>query len=481
MKANSSALLVAPSCDSFANDPLETRRAFLHFRDVSGPALVNFGSHYFWNTLVLQVSHQDESIKHLVIASSALDRYQRSAIGTQLDLLVYRRHYGIALQTLSSRPNPDAGIILMACLLFIVCDEFQANRSAALQHIMAGRDIMVDYCKSHDRARYSTTIEELGPIFQRLQTNTGELEQQSMPYQLQYECDSQPPAYPSKPFFSCQLWPGSPGHIDILDAGQSLQTLAQTCMEPQPGIRPPYSQFHVVSDITAQLNEWLTSFKITCSNPAASFGVTQRTQMHLLLMYHSCLRIMSRCAPFDEETLYDQYWGQLEHVMVKMAYLVRDTHNFAFSSLRLEETLLPAFFFIALHYRSCEHRRRAINSLQECGWEGNRLARIAEQVVELEEGGYEDAVVAADIPESNRMRVVDILFPTSRSSEEYSLSPDCTLVYHVYPYNRPSSLRHHDFQWDGMTDKAVQESVRRLLKRASNFEFVCTNFRDIQS
>ena len=471
VQANAAAVLVIRGDDFAVCGHYESRTAFRYFLDTTAPALVNFGSHYFWNILVFQVSHEDECIKHLVIAASTLDRRQRSTIEPQQGLTAHRYHYSKALHSLSSRSNPDTGVVLMACLLFMICDEFQENHCSALQHIMAGRNILGDYCNQRNSAQYSPIVEELGPIFQRLQLHTGELDQETMPYHIRWPFLNQRRAQPVKPDTPKPIFDFQPpslfqGYQDVSIAGSCLQALAYSCFKPQLGTRPPTSRFHVVPNITTQLNQWRLYFDGLCIRLDAKQATAQRTQIHLFRLYHSCLSIISRCAPFDNETLYDHLWGQLEHVMVKASVLLH-TNDVE----RLEEKLLPALFFIAAHYRDVAMRRRAICSLGTCGWEGIRLATIAEQMVELEERECDNAIVAADIPESNRVRAIEVIF-SSKDEQNNDLGTSCTLIYCVHPYGQPSSLKRHTFEWEGIGDQAVQESVSLLLGRALNFEFL---------
>ncbi len=468
---NPMVLLIVPSDDLIRLGDGETRDAFRYFTEVSAPSLVNYGSHYLWNKLVLQISHHDDSIKHLVVAASALDWRQRLTIETPQTPDSYQYHYGKALQILAMRPNPDAGVVLMACLLFMICDEFQQNRFSALQHIMAGRRILGDYCKHYKRTQYSNTIEELGPIFQQLELQTGELDQETLPHHIRWPFLSQRPATQGlnhpKPAFGDQ--PSSPlyGYQDIGIAGTCLQALAYSCMEPQPRKLPPATVFHVVPHVTMQLNQWLSNFESTCSRLDAKQGTAQRTQIHVLRMYHLCLSIMSRCAPFDDETLYDQYMGQLEHVVVK-ATIMLSTEN----AESLKEKLVCALFFIAAHYRDVTFRMRALCTLRQCGWEGIRLATIAEQMIKIEERGHEDVIVAADIPRSNRIRALEVAFPKSEVEDDDHRGASCTLTYLIHPYNSLASLRRHTFMWEDVTDQALQDSVSRLLRRALDFEFL---------
>lgn len=465
-------LLMVPSNILVGPRSGEIRDALRYFTEVTAPALVNLDSHYLWNNLVLQISYQDESIKHLVVAASALDRRQRSRVESSQHQVVHQYHYSKALQILASCSNLDTGVVLTACLLFVICDELQQNRFSALQHIIAGRSILGDYCNQHSRTQYSTAVEELGPIFRQLELQTGELDQETLPLHIRWPFPSQRPVSPRpnlpEPVLSRHL-PLSYGYLDVGIAGKCLQALAYSCMKPCPESLPPATVFHVVPDVTIQLNQWLSHFESTCSRLDAKQATAERTQIHVLRMYHLCLSIMSRCAPFDDEMLYDQHLGQLEHVIVKASIMLSTD-----DSGSLEEKLVPALFFVAAHYRDMTFRIRALCTLRRCGWEGIRLATIAEQIMKIEGTGHADAIVAADIPWTNRIRAREVMFSDPELEDADDRGACCTLVFSTQPYRSLSSIKRHTFKWEDVTDKALQGSVSRLLGRMLNFDFLST-------
>jgi hypothetical protein len=80
---------------------------------------------------------------------------------------------------------------------------------------------------------------------------------------------------------------------------------------------------------------------------------------------------------FNNESLYDQYVGSLEHVTVKTSFLLIDVET-----ERLGDKLLCSLFFTAAHYRDVAYRRTAVGYLRRCGWAGVRLVTIVEQMID---------------------------------------------------------------------------------------------------
>ena len=167
--------------------------------------------------------------------------------------------------------------------------------------------------------------------------------------------------------------------------------------------------------------------------------------------------------------LYDQYLGQLEHVIVK-ATIMLSTND----SEGLKEKLVPAIFFVAAHYRDVTFRVRALCTLRRCGWGGIRLASIVEQMIELEQRGCEDAIVATDISGINRILALEVTFSKSELKDDNDRGACCKLVYSIHPYTSLSSIKKHTFKWEDVTDQALQDCVSRLLGGMLNFEFLST-------
>ena len=169
---------------------------------------------------------------------------------------------------------------------------------------------------------------------------------------------------------------------------------------------------------------------------------------------------------FEEKV---EYCPSFPCVMIRQASTApSSTLGFAFS------LLVPALFFVAAHYRDVTFRMRALCTLRRCGWEAIRLATIAEQMIELEQKGCEDAIVAADILRSNKIRAVEVKFRRSKVKHHDGRGASCKLVYLTHPYTSLSSIQSRTFEWEDVTDQALQESVSGMLGRMLNFEFLST-------
>lgn len=404
---------VSSQCDR------EAVMAFKFFVQFCAPGMLNYGSYYFWNERVLQACHVDESIKHLTIAASRLGKYRMfqqqqpcRQVPSDQDT-VFLWHYGKALKLLSRSKNPDPGFLLMACLLLILCDEFQENSFAAIQHVIAGRKILAA-CRptglspSPQRSSGSNAaaIAELDQIFSRLELHTSEVYTMARPQSMSWwskfckgeapivAADNLPLYYPS--LDRRQLW------TRIEEAARALQEIGFECTALQLDGSPPQTRFQIVPDLTDKLNAWLDQLAAFESSMCAYLTSAMLTDLHLLRAYHLCLHVLSRCAPFRQggEAAFDAYPGTLEHVVVSCSLLMR----------RRRARLMPMLFLVATRYRNASFRRRAIDMLRQCGLDGQILAKIALRVVRLEESGLVAPIVSSDIPLANRIRLVNVGF-----------------------------------------------------------------------
>ncbi|EXJ77513.1 hypothetical protein A1O3_09740 [Capronia epimyces CBS 606.96] len=376
------------------------RTGFRFFADMCAPVLLNYGSHFFWTQLVLQAGQACLSVKHLIVAVSRLACHNLGllpGVESPMDDRIFLSHYGQALKSFSQTKNLDQGIALMACLLLILCDEFQQRPFAALQHIIAGRKILASYCANRSTYR-NTTVEEIGPIFSKLELRTGELNQQTQPSHTRWQL---PTAHYSvdvidlQPFSNLGVFARM---ASTLEAAKSLQTIAAACTSLRLTGQPPQTRFHTVPLLTDQLNTWFEEFSRFDAGMSREITPASRAELQLLRTYHLCLHVLSRCAPFDQECAFDIYSGAMDHIMVCAGLLI------PFTTTRL----IPILFLVATRYRSVSFRRRAIEMLSQCGLDGQILARIALKVVQLEERRVKEPIVSADIPEASRIRLVDL-------------------------------------------------------------------------
>lgn len=383
------------------------RTAFQYFHQVCAPALSNYGSRSFWTRLVLQACHHDESIKHLVLAASCLaaEDYPLLRSVSSKGCPLYLTHYGKALGLLSRATSPDPALVLMACVLLILCNELRHDTPAALQHMVAGKNILASYTAAQDRAQSSgdATIAAIAPIFSQLERYSGALHHLTMaghsPVTEITDLVHVQEDF-SVPDTFAQDFPDFPvpePFANVDDAAVALQAIASACtaIPPLDGA-PPQTTSRAVPALTARLDVWLDRF--TSLEASLPQGPPCTIDHQILHIYHTALRTLSCCVPYSEETAFDAHTNTFEHLVLTCAQLV------SFTKTRL----IPILFLVATRCRNASLRRRAIEVLRQCDIPGQILASVALKVVQIEERGVDEPITCADVPETRRIRVVDI-------------------------------------------------------------------------
>ncbi|KAK4939770.1 hypothetical protein LTR10_020054 [Elasticomyces elasticus] len=452
----------------------QAEQALQFFCEVSGPSLTNFGSARFWNGLVLQACHSELSIKHLAIAVSTLDYQDRMAIpstkfteSSHESNRLFLQHYtsGLKFLTTQSQQNVTTEVIVVCCLLLIVCEELRNNAFAALQHVVAGRRIISDYCETRS-TEPNATMQELGAIFGRLGYCAGDFDIENKIYgrtRILFGAQQTVTSVPEN--LPIPRTPESPAWTNIEAGVDALQRVVALCMRPPqtswPPISsssfslPPRTQFQSVEGgISEELNRWafdLGTFTVTMDDDESA-----RHQPRLLLLknYYLCMTIISRCIPFRDETLFDGYTPNFQHLLNTSYMLLQQ---------ELATGLVPVLFFVATRCRDPALRRRAMSYLHQCLWEGVRLSTIADRVIKLEERGMCDSITCSgEVLEERRVVVTDGSF------SDKSL---CTLhLIRPSKWDPPETL-YHTFKWiDVHDDDSVACSIVQLLRRTLRFE-----------
>lgn len=131
----------------------QEHRAFHFFRSKTAPELASALQTTFWDSLILQVSHHDSTVRHAVVALGSLgERLQINNVLTLDNEEANKRHrfactqYEKALQELrrqlSDNGEHSVEITLISCFLFICFEFLQGNDVGVLAHLRSGLNIV---------------------------------------------------------------------------------------------------------------------------------------------------------------------------------------------------------------------------------------------------------------------------------------------------------------------------------------------------
>jgi hypothetical protein len=139
----------------------QERRSFSFPRFKTALEIAGYFPSYFWETLILQASHADPVILHVVIALGSLHEvYQATNPGLpESTELTKKCEFAIeqsnkAMSLLRSHFSTGAPrsreIVLIACLLFICLETFQGNHKSALTHLDSGLKVLQSWLRDEE-------------------------------------------------------------------------------------------------------------------------------------------------------------------------------------------------------------------------------------------------------------------------------------------------------------------------------------------
>lgn len=129
-------------------------RAFDFFKSRTAPELASAMKSTFWQSLILQVCHDDPAIRHAVVAFGSLsERLRINEVLTLDNKEANQRHafaclhYDKALKELrkqlSDGNRKPVGFTLISCFLFMCIEFLQGNGAGTLVHLRSGLNILL--------------------------------------------------------------------------------------------------------------------------------------------------------------------------------------------------------------------------------------------------------------------------------------------------------------------------------------------------
>lgn len=402
------------------------------------PQLTNFASAELWHTYILQMSHAEAAIQHIILAVGYLISTHTPTFAETVTLkrsqqMVYH-HYGQALHSLINKPEPDVNIILMSCLIFCLFEELQGNCYPAIQHIVAGRDIMLKHIRTRKSSARSDALvsirvssgwnpllAHLLQVYKRLETHVAVLEARALnpvarlPLSgfTQQEVESYrksrtrlcwEPHHHS--FFSFNDMDSTlPEFATMEEASRYLAGLAATVADTGANDPQPiwHTTFLVSSRRALLLNHWLEAHnRMMSTYSSKNITINDHVNCQILRLYQTCLAFMNQAKDMGQETIFDKNKVIFDSIVFRNVILISMT----------QEELISPLFFVATRCRVGYLRRTAVEYLRRCGLEGEFLADVADKVIDMEEstrsaqGDGEEEAATFDYPaETSRLRL----------------------------------------------------------------------------
>ncbi|PVH82471.1 hypothetical protein DL98DRAFT_456481 [Cadophora sp. DSE1049] len=422
----------------------QERRAFEFFRNRTAVEMSGFFRSEFWDGLLLQASHSEPAILHVVIAlgslhelyregKSVLSRDAEASSKRQFALQQSNKAIGHLTKPSTSSTPRSGEAILMSCLLFVCLETFQGNHNGALAHLESGLKILgsmgfnkpdVDTGLIDERGRrldHHTIV----PLFCRLDMQASTY----FPRRHLY-CDS---AFEDQDFLTESPVPMV--FSSIIEANNSLQSQVYTVvrytqlvrqyresalLDPDRSVTSQLPKRLLVAQIeyTKQLGCWLTTMNAFLKEPKVALTPQDLRCAVLLKMQQITINIMLASTIFNDQTEYDDLTAEFERVTVLAASLLKVPASEEAAQrpyCSFDMTVIPSLYNAACRCRDPIVRRKAIallsNSARREGmWDSDVSAAISQRIMEIEEAGLGMISSAQSVPMEARIHILDKSF-----------------------------------------------------------------------
>ena len=395
----------------------EESRAVLYFRENTALAL---GSHNpvaqdFFSTVVLQISHSEPCIKHMVVATASLhEGVYRPPSESGRAKKLFSQHYSQAVALLTQKDDPPSlDTILTACLLFISCENFQGSTAAGLLHVQSGLNLLKDW-----KSRQSLATVSIGPtdwlIHSRIEPMLERLRDQTSKYRpsrtvKHSPSSTDPDIMTCSPVVRCSFH-------DLFVARDKLHEIIQWTLHCAKS--PERSSYQ--ARIQKELENWDDSVTMYTQNLLPQDSLEGRTVL-ALRVHHQLISILVETSFAASEIAFDEFHVAFQQIYQDCEYVIKQSGSDlseAYSEQAGRITLfehdfglIPPLFSLACHCRDSVLRRKAIQLLRclhrsEGLWDSCSAAQIAENLVTAEEEGLTVIQSCQDIIEQSSIQGV---------------------------------------------------------------------------
>ena len=448
-----------PSSTHNPNSP-EEGRALQFYRERTALKLSDHAHPDFWLRLVPQLGCSDPAVKHMMIAIASVEEALDIAENPWRCYDSCLRHHSKAIRSITrTRPSPPLEVALIFALLFSTYSNMHGRSSSAIVHVNNGLNIIREWRSSYPSSRQaphdpSELIEnQIGPIFMRL-------EQQILGMTPGSEQD---PGVHPEPVGQPELLPFLIPRVfaDFNSAQKYLRAVMSIILHSMQLYNLfPTQDLNSVRALQSRnyLAEWLQSFE-ACRiiQPQQPVDVSASKLCLLLEIHYRSFLIMLNTFSFQNETTFDNFEADFAFIITQARMLInvqsndRDQNgsNGNHDRSKQFETslgLIPPLFLTATRCRNPITRRKALSLLRthaldrtEGIWNNKSAARIAEQVMLIEEHGVRPLRSCADVQEHKRIRL--------SSAEFDDLRGRLLLQYKRFPYQEHDGMCQDEIIW----------------------------------
>lgn len=397
-------------------------RAFHFFRSQTAPQLSSAIDSSFWDSLILQISHDIPAVRHAVIALGSLgERLDINHVLTidnseankrhEFALIQYHKAIGELRRQLSSEQGRATESALICCFMFICFEFLQGNDTGALTHLQSGLDIIR---RTRARPIKIKTVCHLSPCSDR-----GDFWSNST--QLFGLLDSTAALWIGEKLLQRPNIEDSETYIpvprkfsDLQEAVTSFAGIVNQVMYLQETVNGPPYEALPIADLQAaamkqeylisQFESWLSLFQSLLKRPREDFSIEDTYQITLLKI-NFLIFLMKLAVIFEvnEETVYDRYDTNFEEIISHSTSLLQPVNvmpnvkiiPWYKNPFTFDQGVIQPLYFTATKCCNRKICSKAISLLsatpwREGAWESTSMAKIAKRTIRRreEEGFY---------------------------------------------------------------------------------------------
>lgn len=356
----------------------------------------------------------EPAVWHAVVALGSLAQaHHNETFGEATQYAL--QHYSKAVKDLQGKiagnVKVPTNLILLICLLFVTFEYRQLAYGEAQSHLTSGLNIIREYENALDVSSEPAkdVIDPLIEVFERLDVQNSSFTSTAVQLKRSERtwCATSGMDQPFQHVSDAMR-----GLNHQIGAMRDLDYAVETQRFSPNGISScDHTRFH--NKVVRQLHN-LYLWKIAVEDLTnRQIGLKDRICVHILQMrWMYCKLKVSNCLSDGRECFWDNYLPDFEQIIL----LAESVASIQTSTSRtngegmfcLDTGIIPPVYFTVLKCRDPELRRRALTVLRDCkqqegAWSGPIIARIAGNIMKLEERGIDDICKSADVPEMNRL------------------------------------------------------------------------------
>ncbi|KAF2267799.1 hypothetical protein CC78DRAFT_530575 [Lojkania enalia] len=400
----------------------------------------------FWSFLLPQASYSEPAVLNAVLALTSAHNYEESGIilnqpsaEEQFTLQAYSRAIRYLKPHFNLESNASLRITLITCILFVCLEIVQRHYGTALSHLSNGLKLIKQVKPPRIAIGTDAILSPNDLIIQMflklsLQIKMlGNSHFQPVLIRNVVFMDKPPDVFLSTAearkyldFLIARIFELN----DLRHKENSLQQALSTLSDQQ-------------STLQVDLNLWLGAFAASGLESDPSVSTWRKAACIILRMYHTMAVIMaSTCLFPNQESAFDHQWRYFESIIDYAIYtrnIIEATQATAQPANSAETHgaiidigWIPALYFTAIKCRVRGIRLKAIGLLESTShregfWDATMAARVAREVMRIEEGGeqgtrmydsftvdgmhMEDEILLSTALELRRVHDVEVVLP----------------------------------------------------------------------